>query len=203
MEILLKTIEKTAYQGYVDFALLTLLDKNVRLHWEKIAFNIGINIFANIRAIYHQEVDRRLQSKEAKDTSPHQWNALSMVSRFPDPKDIRSISTIFWTMPAIATDITMAKATGLFLLELAYSKSVKDFWKRAVRLMIGLLFDPARIDVAHIQWGLAHDPNWNQYDALDISRDVLTIRPELHEQYRRLATQCVEKYGRGMFYGEL
>ena len=203
VEILLKTIEKTAYQGYVDFALLTLLDKNVRLHWEKIAFNIGINIFANIRAIYHQEVDRPFQSKEAKDTFGHLWNALSMVSRFPDPKDIRSISTIFWTMPAIATDITMAKATGLFLLELAYSKSVKDFWKRAVRLMIGLLFDPARIDVAHIQWGLAHDPNWNQYDALDISRDVLTIRPELHEQYRQLATQCVEKYGRGMFYGEL
>jgi hypothetical protein len=115
---------------------------------------------------------------------------------------MREVSTNLWLLVAIATDMQMAKAAGLYLLEVALSNSAEDCLKRLFLLTIQLFTEPIRIDIAHVQWGLAHSPDWDRFDRLAISRDIMDVRPDLHEYYRSTSRTCIEMYGRGIFYDE-
>lgn len=199
LKILLSALERAAYQGFVDFAILSILDRNTRLHWEREVFGVGIETLANIRALYQQEVDSLLQAEQSAD---HLWEKVRVVGGRPSPQDIRSISYVLWTMVACATDIQLTKASGLYLLELAFSASVSDFWKRAVRLSMEILSHPTVIDIAHVQWGLAHDPGWDRFEKLKIPRSILDISSEAHERYGGLAEACIATCGRGILYEE-
>jgi hypothetical protein len=193
-------LEGIAFQGFVDFSLKTLLSKEFKLHWEKKAFLHGIENISTIRGFYQHEVDAMLQGDASADTV---WNEVKSHQTFISPKDIRRISTDLWGMVAIATNITVEKATGLYLLEIALSESVEESIHGLVKVTLEVLSDPERIDIAHVQWGLAHDPKWNRYDKLQISRDVINTRPELHAYYKNLIGKIIDKYGKGVLYGEL
>lgn len=198
LRIILFTLEKTAYQGFIDFALISIIDVDFLYHWEKKVPKDGICSLSSIRALYQQETDSLLSSK--KDIS-RVWSQVRNTNFFPSPQHIRDISTELWTIIAAATDMHLAKLAGYYFLEAALSSSVEDFLKRIVWASIEALSDPVRIDIAHIQWGFAHDPEWDRFDKLEISKEILDTRPELHKHYKELIELCVKKYGHGIFYG--
>jgi uncharacterized coiled-coil protein SlyX len=200
MKVLLKTLERTAYQDYVDFAVMSIVDKKIRRLWEQDLPEMAVAALSDIRALYQDEVDSLLQKEP---TLGELWNKVKVTGYYPSPKDLRSIGHSLWLIVVIATDMQVAKAAGLCLMELAFAKSVTDYWRRLVRLVMEMLTDPIIVDIAHVEWGFAHDPEWDRFDKLEIPRDIVKTRPELHEHYRMLIESCIERCGRGIFHGEL
>jgi len=197
LEIILSCLVKLAYQGFVDFALYTILEDNIRFYWEKYCEDQGINAISNIRAIYQGEVDSFLQSEDIYNRI---FLKVRLISSFPNITDIRGISTNLWTIVAISTDINIAKLVGFFFLEFAFSENVESCLKRMIISSIEILFDPDRINIAHVQWGLAHDPKWDRFDKMNIQRKILNERPELHQHFQHLVLECMQKLGKGIFY---
>lgn len=108
-----------------------------------------------------------------------------------------------WIMVATAVDDTLMKISGLALLDLVHASKPSEFVKRTIRTLIAILFDPERIDIAHIQYGLAHDPKWDLFEELAIPRHLISVKQEVHEYYKELSRSCVARLGRGILYDEL
>lgn len=200
LNLLLKTLQRTAYQDYVNYAIMSITRKELRFLWEQDAPEFGITILSDVRALYQEEVDSLLQDDPSLIDL---WNIVRTSGHFPNPKDVRSVSSSIWTLVAIGTNMTLAKTAGLCLMELSFAKSITDYWRRLVRLIIEVILDPTLIDIAHVEWGLAHDCRWDRFDKLRIPRGVMDLRPEIHEHYKMLIELFIKRCGRGIFHEEL
>lgn len=199
INFILLALEKVGYQNSVDFVLLTMLNKNFRQLWENKSFERGLNVIANLRALYQEEVDSILQELPSTNEI---WNRVRTIGGFPEPKDLWEISFRMF-MVATGINMTIIKLTGLGLLDAVFSKTENNLYKRVLRTIVAVLFEPDRIDIAHVQYGFAHDPAWDLFEVLDIPRSIVNIKPEIHDYYKSLAIKCVELLGRGIFYDEL
>ncbi|HEY2322816.1 MAG TPA: hypothetical protein VGJ82_08130, partial [Thermoanaerobaculia bacterium] len=172
--VALKAVESMAFQGFVEYAVATLLEPTFRAVWTADAPDTGRDTLASLRSLFQEEVDGMFHD------APESWSLWEEVRAnggTPDPGVIWEMSYEVWTMVATAVNVTLMKLSGLLLLDLVRSRRPSEFLRTALRTFIGVLFEPERIDIAHVQYGLAHDPRWNLYDALEIQRDVLTLKP--------------------------
>ena len=196
VEMIIKGLERTAYQGYVEFAVNTMMSKNFRLIWGEKIYEKGIVMLSNLRSLYQEKIDNLfIDDKEIEDI----WNQIKIKAYFPAPIDLLG-NSMLWSTVAISTNVTFLKITGMILLELAFSETSEEFWRRSVRAIMAALSDPDRIGIAHIEYGLAHDADWNLFDELQISRELLTKKPEVHIYYRKLVNECIGIYGKGILF---
>jgi hypothetical protein len=200
VQMVLRALESLGYQGFVEYALATIVDPEFSTMWQNTAREYGLRTLANLRSVFQEEVDEILQdAPEMRDL----WDAVRAHGGVPETGDIWEMSYEVWVMVATAVDDTLMKISGLALLDLVQSSKPPEFIKKLIRTLIAILFDPERIDIAHIQYGFAHDENWDLFEALDIPRHLVTVKPEVHEYYREICRNCVARLGRGILYDEL
>ena len=199
LDLIIWSIEKVAYQGFGEYSILTLSNPKFLEIWYELAYMNGLNALSNIRSIFQDQFDNILQSD---DEYKELWNKVKALGSFPNPKELWEISYGIWIMVGTAINPSIMKISGLILLDLVSSEKSDEFIKRVVRTLLSIIVDPDIIDIAHIQYGLAHDTNWNLFERLSINKTLLNIKPEIHEQYKLLSEAIVKNYGRGILYDD-
>jgi hypothetical protein len=196
IEMIIKGLERTAYQGYVEFAITSITNDDFKLIWSEKAYDKGILMLSNLRSLYQEKVDNLLMEEESVKEI---WNQVKIKAYFPAPNDLLG-NSMLWSTVAISVNVTFLKITGMILLELAFSESSDEFWRRSVKAIMAALSDSDRIGIAHIEYGLALDPNWDLYDELEISHELLSKKLEIHQYYKKIVEECIAIYGRGILY---
>ncbi|MGA3012855.1 MAG: hypothetical protein ABSD71_02345 [Bacteroidales bacterium] len=199
IEIIIWAIEKVGYQGFSEYSIFTLINPSFKIKWHQIHLEKGLTALSNLRSLFQDQFDSILQSDEIyRDL----WDQVKSTGSFPNPKELWEVSYGIWIMVGTAVDTTIMKISGLVLMDLVLSSKSEEFIKRTVRTFLMILNDPEIIDIAHIQYGFSHNPNWNLFSRLNINKQLLNTKPEIHEYYKQLTNSIVSNYGRGILYDE-
>lgn len=199
IEVLLEALEKLAYQGKADFAVLTILDRKIRARWEAKAPDVGVRILANIRSFYQETVDNLLLMDE--ENKPL-WDQVRLVGGVANVADVFFNNANLW-MISSSVEWTVLKVLGVAAFEFAFSASIADLMTRLTRICIAALFDYDIINIGYIEWHLAHNPGWDHYEKWNIPRGLNEIKPHIHEYYRSGIADFIKLHGRGIMYDEL
>lgn len=202
LEVLLSSLERFAYQGYPEFAILTLLDEKVRKVWEARAYDIGIRTIANLRAFYQVEIDGILSEDEPRNKQLHEDVKISGST--PKPSEV---SAYAFLLLGIATSIepTITKVGGNIIMNFATTKSLSEALQQAVKTAISSLYNFELIDIGYMTWYRRHDPKWDNFEKWQIPRDLDTsaIQPEMRKYAVDTIDGFISTHGRGIMYGEL
>ena len=200
IHFILESIQKVGYQGHLEFAICTILNTEFLRVWQSKVESkeFGIKVLGNLRALYQNEVDNILQELDKE-----LWQEIRKFSYSSNPEELSDIGYRHWIMVGTAMNITIMKISGMMLVQLAYSNNEDEFTDRAIRTLLSLFFEPERINIFHIQYGYAHDPNWNLFEKFEINPNLLNQRPELHQYYRDMCIDIVNTFKRGILYNEL
>ena len=197
LRLLLRVLLKVGYQGHPVFATFSFLAPEFVRLWSNSVEDYGVECISKLRSLFPREVDDILDENISTESIAFQ---VRNTGGFPDPSEIWHISYNRWIMEAMAVNVTVMKIAGLVLLEFAQASSPADYIHRLMRCLLSILFDPDRIDIAHIQYGYAHDPNWNLFEKMEIPRELCEQKTAAHDYYRRASLDVVASLGRGMLF---
>lgn len=206
VELILKTLENFAYQGIPDFSVYTILQQDFRDIWMELCPSSGIKCLANIRAFYHEEVDSLL-AEDRKNQSKYQevndlFSQVRQSGALPNIKDVLFTNANLWIIGA-TIEGPITKVTGLIMYDLISVSTIHDFIRRVARTLITAVFDYDVVNIAHVQWGTVHNPEWDNFEKWDIPRDIILNRPDINLYWKGLADEFIRQYGKGVLYNEL
>ena len=197
VNVMIESLEKIAYQGFVEFAVLSITSKDFRVYWEEDSTESVVKSLSNCRGLYQKEVDGILKDQEDLRSV---WEAVRSNNNFPREAYFRDVSNYLWGQVFIAIDMNVEKAAGVLFLELADSKTVKECMRRMMKATLDILAEPVRLNILHYQWALIHDKEMKRFEKFEFPDDIQTTRPELHARYKEVIERIVNKYGLGMLH---
>lgn len=202
VEVLLNALERFAYQGYPDFAVHTLLKQEVKEAWEKHARPSAIQLLANLRAFYQEEVDSILLG--GGTNVDNLWNDVRMKGSLPNSADIFSPSVNWWLV-ATSVEPMITKLGGVVLMSLASSESFDEALNRILKDLLAALFDYDLIDIGFMQWFKVHDASWDKFEKFKIPRRIedMNYKQETQEYSKNTIEAYIQDSGRGILFGEL
>jgi hypothetical protein len=198
--LFIKIIERYAYQGIPEFSIYTLVDRDIKSRWEKAIPEAGIVTFSNIRVFFQQEVDSILREVGLIDTDF--FNQIRSSATMPETKDVLFTNNTVW---ALATSIEplILKSVGSILIDIVFSSNYKELLQRLTRTSINIVTNYHVIDILIAQWYMLNIPGWDNFEELNIRREVLEEYPEISDYWQREIHNFIDKFGRGVLHGDL
>lgn len=196
LNVYIEVLEKVSYQGYIEFALLSILSTPFIGYWQKIANSSGVECISRIRGLFQREVDSLLRTSNNNQL----WEDVSSINQYPNMNYIHDISVHMWSQVAIATSMIIEKTAGLMFLEFADSNSPKEAMRRVTSVAFQMIESPIVLDIAHYQWGIKHDKNMVRAEKLGLPSNIQDIRPDLHEKYASIVQRVIGQIGLGILH---
>jgi len=202
VEILLNNLERFAYQGYPKFAMLTLMDENVRKVWEARAYAVGIRVIANLRTFYQEDINSILNDDVEENRKLR--DAVKMSGSTPKPSEVSAYAFLLLGI-ATGIDPIVTKMGGNIIMDFATTKSINEALQRTMNTMISALYNFDQIDINFATWFRRHDPTWDNFEKYQIPRylDNPLIQPEMRKYAEKTVDDFIKEYGLGIIYGDL
>lgn len=196
----LEAIQKNGFQGNIEYSIRLILNKEFRELWaEKDIVRIQTHkVLGNLRALYQSEVDSILQ-----ETDIVIGHEIKKYSYSLSPEVLSDTGYRHWIMIGTAINITLMKMAGIMLVQVVYAENEDEFIDNAVRALLWMFFEPERIDIFHAQYGLAHDPDWNKFEKLEIDRNVIHTNVTLNNYYKKKSMEIIRDFKKGIMYDDI
>jgi len=198
IEMILSVLERTAYHGYPEFAVRSILNNKFRSIWESSCYSQAVKSLANIRVFYQEEIDDILISDEDYQVF---WNSVRLNSSVPNNEDVIYPASNGWPV-ATASEWAFMKTEGLIVFQMCLASSVNDFMRRFVKILASSLINFDIINLSMLHWLKSHDPSWNNYEKWEIPESLKDdqINKRVIASYISEIDEFIAKRGKGILF---
>jgi len=199
LQFLVKMVEIIAYLGKPEFAVKTLLSPCFKPLWEETQSEVGLTSLASIRSFYQEEVDSLIAEYEKEQNTDRLLRNIRMISVMPNSAEILKTNANLWIV-SVGIEPAVTKITGNIMFDLINVTNVQEFISRMSRTLIMSLFDFDVINIAYMEWGIAHNVAWDDYDRWNIPRSLAHEKEEIHQYWRQVIQEFINRAGHGDVY---